>query len=74
MVDREYQDLLSSVRLAKQRQGLIYDEFEQLMFQYGYCDNQTLLGPLQAVFKAFAVLVPENNTRSVVVKKSFTQF
>lgn len=32
IVEREYQQVLSSIRLSKQRQGLIYDEFEALMF------------------------------------------
>ena len=31
-VDREYEQVLGNIRLAKQRQGLIYDEFEHLIF------------------------------------------
>lgn len=60
---------MGSIRLAKQRQGLIYDEFEALMMKYGYSDlNHKEL--LNAVFLMAAGFVPEKPLKSVFNSKS----
>jgi hypothetical protein len=66
--------VLSSIRLSKQRQGLIYDEFEALMFQYGYCDDPKLKGLLKAVFSSSAGFVADKIQKSAFNGKFLTQF